>query len=108
ISVAGSLFFFVTISLSAQDSTFVVTTRDPTYRAPAFIGNGAFSLVSAPLGTTAAPSFAAGIYDHGPGDVPRIAGPPAWTAPAPRFPHGGAPLPAPSPPRSPAPPARQA
>ncbi|PYO45055.1 MAG: hypothetical protein DMD33_00775, partial [Gemmatimonadetes bacterium] len=71
---------FLTVSLAAQDSTFVVTTTDPMYRAPAFIGNGAFSLVSTPLGTTAAPSFAAGIYDHAPGDVPRIAALPAWNA----------------------------
>src|SRR5437870_5923320 len=80
ISVAGSLFFFVTISLSAQDSTFVVTTRDPAYRAPAFIGNGAFSLVSSPLGTAPALSFAAGVYDHAPDDVPRIVALPAWNA----------------------------
>ncbi|HEV2751238.1 MAG TPA: hypothetical protein VGV12_12015 [Gemmatimonadales bacterium] len=66
--------------LSSQDSTFVVTTTDPAYRAPAFISNGAFSLVSSPLGTTASPSFAAGVYDHAPGDVPRIAGLPAWNA----------------------------
>ena len=79
-SVAGSLLLFLTVSLSAQDSTFIVSTTDPTYRAPAFIGNGAFSLVSSPLGTTAAPSFAAGVYDHAPGDVPRIAGLPAWNA----------------------------
>jgi len=78
-SLATSL-LFLTVSLAAQDSTFVVTTTDPMYRAPAFIGNGAFSLVSTPLGTTAAPSFAAGIYDHAPGDVPRIAALPAWNA----------------------------
>ena len=62
----------------AQDSTFLRTTADPAYRIPTFIGNGAVSLVSAPLGTTASPSFAAGVYDHVPGDVPRIAVLPAW------------------------------
>ena len=65
-------------SLAAQASTFVLTTTNPTYRAPAFIGNGAFSLVGAPLGTTPSLSFAAGVYDHAPGDVPRIAALPAW------------------------------
>jgi trehalose/maltose hydrolase-like predicted phosphorylase len=65
-------------SLAAQDSSFLLTTTDPTYRAPAFLGNGAFSLVGGPLGTTPALSFAAGVYDHAPGDVPRIAALPAW------------------------------
>ncbi len=78
--MAGSLLLFLAVSLSAQDSTFIVTTTDPAYRAPAFIGNGAFSLVSSPLGATASLSYAAGIYDHGPGDVPRIAALPAWNA----------------------------
>src|ERR1051325_8629920 len=68
----------LTGSLAAQDSTFVLTTTDPTYRAPAFLGNGAFSLVGMPLGTTPSLSFAAGVYDHAPGDVPRIAALPAW------------------------------
>ncbi|MGH7608123.1 MAG: hypothetical protein ACREME_12380 [Gemmatimonadales bacterium] len=67
-------------SLRAQDSSFIIVTHDPTYRIPAFIGNGAFSLVASPLGTTPARSFAAGVYDHGPGDVPRIAVLPAWNA----------------------------
>src|ERR1043166_6957739 len=70
---------FLAVSLAAQDSTFVLTTTDPTYRAPAFLGNGAFSLVGTPLGTTPSRSFAAGVYDHAPGDVPRIAALPAWS-----------------------------
>src|SRR6266700_313702 len=78
ISVAGSLLFFVALSLSAQDSAFVLSTTDPTYRTPPFIGNGAFSLVGSPLGTTASLSFAAGVYDHAADDVPRIAALPAW------------------------------
>jgi len=76
--LAGSLLLALAVSLSAQDSTFVLATADPTYRTPAFIGNGAFSLVASPLGTTRALSFAAGVYDHAPGDVPRIAALPAW------------------------------
>src|SRR2546422_7366228 len=78
LSVAGSLLLLLVASLPGQDSSFVLATADPTYRTPAFIGNGAFSLVAAPLGTTRALSFAAGVYDHAPGDVPRIAALPAW------------------------------
>src|SRR6266700_2721751 len=78
VSLSGWLLFFLAVSLSAQDSTFLLTTTDPTYRAPAFLGNGAFSLVGTPLGTTPSLSFAAGVYDHAPGDVPRIAALPAW------------------------------
>src|SRR6266704_5987104 len=77
-SVAGSLLFFLAVSLSAQDSTFVLATSDPTYRTPTFIGNGAFSLVSSPFGTAPSLSFAAGVYDHAAEDVPRIAALPAW------------------------------
>ncbi len=77
-SLCAWLSFLLAVSLSAQDSTFLLTTTDPTYRTPAFLGNGAFSLVGAPLGTTASLSFAAGVYDHAPGDVPRIAALPAW------------------------------
>jgi protein-glucosylgalactosylhydroxylysine glucosidase len=79
-SVSGSLLLLLAVSLAAQDSTFIVSTTDPTYRAPAFIGNGAFSLVSTPLGATASLSYASGVYDHGPGDVPRIAALPFWNA----------------------------
>src|SRR5207302_8784100 len=74
---AAALLYF-TGSLAAQDSTFLLTTTDPTYHTPAFLGNGAFSLVGAPLGTTASLSFAAGVYDRAAGDVPRIAALPAW------------------------------
>jgi trehalose/maltose hydrolase-like predicted phosphorylase len=63
---------------SLPESTFTLTASDPSYRTPAFIGNGAFSLVSTPLGISPAPSYAAGVYDRGPGDVPRIALLPAW------------------------------
>jgi trehalose/maltose hydrolase-like predicted phosphorylase len=66
--------------LSPQDSSFTVSTTDPAYRASGFLGNGAFSLITTPLGTSPAPSFAAGVYDAAPGDVPRIAELPAWSA----------------------------
>src|SRR5438093_4630813 len=72
------LLFLLPVSLAAQDSTFILTTTDPTYHTPAFIGNGAFSLVGSPLGTTPSLSFAAGAYDHAADDVPRIAALPAW------------------------------
>src|SRR5919201_6756041 len=62
------------------DASFVLTTTDPAYRAPAFVGNGAFSLVGSALGTAPAYSFAAGIYDRAPDDVPRLALLPAWNA----------------------------
>src|SRR6266571_1739292 len=77
-SLAAALLLALAVALSAQDQSFVLTTADPTYRAPAFIGNGAFSLVASPLGTTPALSFAAGVYDHAADDVPRIAALPAW------------------------------
>src|SRR5258708_5465967 len=78
--VAGSLLFLLVAALPAQDSTFLLSTTDPAYRIPAFIGNGAFSLVSTALGTTPAASYAAGVYDHFPGDVARLAELPAWNA----------------------------
>src|ERR1043166_8692115 len=66
--------------LSGLVSLFLaVLLAAPTYRAPPFLGNGAFSLVGTPLGTTPSLSFAAGVYDHAPGDVPRIAALPAWS-----------------------------
>src|SRR6266516_2260587 len=78
VSLSGWLSFFLAVSLSAQDSTLLLTTTDPTYRTPAFLGNGALSLVGAPLGTTPSLSFAVGVYDHAASDVPRIAALPAW------------------------------
>src|SRR5437667_487588 len=77
VSLSGSLLCLLTALLAAQDATFLLTTTDPTYRTPAFLGNGAFSLVGAPLGPTPSLSFAAGVYDHAATDVPRIAALPA-------------------------------
>jgi hypothetical protein len=73
ILVAGSLLFDLAVSRGGQDSSFVLETVDPTYHTTPFFGNGAVSLVGTPLGTAPALSFAAGVYDHGPDDVPRIA-----------------------------------
>jgi trehalose/maltose hydrolase-like predicted phosphorylase len=63
-----------------DNHAFLLTAADPTYRTPPFLGNGCFSLVGSPLGTAPAHSFAAGVYDRAPGDVPRIALLPAWNA----------------------------
>ncbi len=76
--LAGPLLAGLAAGAAAQDSTFLLTTSDPAYHTPAFLGNGAFSLVTAALGTTPAASFAAGVEDAAPGDVPRIAELPAW------------------------------
>lgn len=56
----------------------MLSTND-VHRAPSpFIGNGRLGVVIAPLGLGATPSLAAGLYEHGPGDVPRITAVPAW------------------------------
>ena len=78
--VAVTLLVVLARSLAGQDSTFLLSTTDPGYRTPTFLGNGAFSLVTTPLGTAPSLSFAAGVYDAAPGDVPRIAALPAWNA----------------------------
>ena len=66
--------------LAAQDSSLIFSTTDPGYRTPGFLGNGAFSLITGPLGTGPTASFAAGLYDAAAGDVPRIAELAAWNA----------------------------
>src|SRR5947208_13865298 len=43
-SLSCCLLWFLAVSLPAQDSTFLLTTTDPTYRTPAFIGTAALSL----------------------------------------------------------------
>ena len=64
---------------AAADSTFLLTTDDPARSPSPFIGNGRVGVVIPPLGIGAEPSLAAGLYEHGPGDVPRIAAMPDWT-----------------------------
>jgi trehalose/maltose hydrolase-like predicted phosphorylase len=61
------------------DSTFLLATDDPARMPSPFIGNGRLGTVIPPLGLGPAPSFQAGLYEHGPGDVPRIVAIPAWT-----------------------------
>jgi trehalose/maltose hydrolase-like predicted phosphorylase len=62
------------------DSTFLLATGDPARLPSPFIGNGRLGTVIPPLGIGAAPSFQAGLYEHGPGDVPRIVAIPSWAA----------------------------
>ncbi|SRR5579883_308442 len=64
--------------LVAADPTFVLETRNWTPYTRTYIGSGLISLSSSRLGTDPAESFRAGLYDHAPGDVPRIAVLPAW------------------------------
>ena len=64
----------------AADSGFLLTSADPARAPSPFIGNGRIGVVIPPLGIGATPSIAAGLYEHGPRDVPRIAAVPAWNA----------------------------
>jgi trehalose/maltose hydrolase-like predicted phosphorylase len=64
----------------AADSGFLLTSGDPARAPSPFIGNGRIGVVIPPLGIGATPSIAAGLYEHGPMDVPRIAAVPAWNA----------------------------
>ena len=65
---------------SASDSAFLLTTDDPARSPSPFIGNGHLGTVIPPLGIGAALSYPAGVYEHGPSDVPRIVAMPAWNA----------------------------
>jgi len=64
----------------AADSAFVLTSDDPARAPSPFVGNGRLGVVVPPLGIGATPSIAAGLYEHGPLDVPRIVAVPAWNA----------------------------
>jgi len=64
----------------AADSAFLLTSSDPARAPSPFIGNGRLGVVVPPLGIGATPSIAAGLYEHGPVDVPRIVAVPAWNA----------------------------
>lgn len=60
------------------DSTFLLTTGNPHRTPSPFVGNGRLGVVIPPLGIGASASYRAGLYEHGPGDVPRIVVIPAW------------------------------
>jgi trehalose/maltose hydrolase-like predicted phosphorylase len=63
---------------TAADSTFVLKATSLSPYFPSFLGNGYLSLSTSLLGTTPGQSYITGLYDHGEGDVPRIAELPAW------------------------------
>ena len=69
----GSLLF-------SADPTFILETKSWEPYTPTYAGSGMIGLSSTKLGTDPAQSFMAGVYDHGPGDVPRIGLLPAWNA----------------------------
>ena len=74
------LAFCLLAAAAAQDSAFHLATDDPARAPSPFIGNGRIGVVIPALGFGASPSFVAGVYEHAPSDVPRIAAVPAWTA----------------------------
>ncbi len=61
-----------------SDSAFQLSTNDPRRSPSPFIGNGRLGAVIPPLGIGASPSYKAGLYEHGPDDVPRIVAIPTW------------------------------
>jgi protein-glucosylgalactosylhydroxylysine glucosidase len=64
----------------ARDTTFLLSSDDPTRSPSPFIGNGHLGLVVPALGIGASLSLMAGLYENVPTDVPRIAAVPAWNA----------------------------
>ena len=62
------------------DSAFLLQTSDFKRSPSPFIGNGRLGVIIPALGIGASRSFKAGLYEHGPGDVPRIVAIPAWNA----------------------------
>lgn len=65
---------------TAPDTTFLLATGDPARTPSPYIGNGHIGVVIPPAGIGASTSILAGLYEHGPGDVPRIVAIPAWNA----------------------------
>jgi trehalose/maltose hydrolase-like predicted phosphorylase len=65
-------------ALDGQDTSYVLSTRDPVNPWPTQIGNGRLALNTSSLGTAPTYSYMAGIFEHAPGDVPRMASLPAW------------------------------
>jgi trehalose/maltose hydrolase-like predicted phosphorylase len=81
---------------ATRDSTFLLVTSDPARSPSPFLGNGHFSVVIPASGLGPSLSLVAGIDEHVPGDVARIAALPAWNSIAIR--DGGTGLDAASPP----------
>ncbi len=57
---------------------FVLEARSPEPYTPTYVGNGELGLASSVPGTAGTDCFVAGLYDHAPGDISRIARAPAW------------------------------
>lgn len=74
----GWIFLLFMNLSSAQDNTFILSTNNFHPYFPTFIGNGYFSLASAPLGLSQASSYVIKVFDHAKDDIPRIADLPAW------------------------------
>ena len=68
----------VTTPLHGQNASYVLTSTDPANPWPTQIGNGRLSLNTSSKGTAATYSYMAGIFEHAPRDVPRMASLPAW------------------------------
>jgi trehalose/maltose hydrolase-like predicted phosphorylase len=84
LEIAG-LLALLPSALSSQQSAdtgsgFILTSDDPGREPSPFIGNGRLGLVIPPLGIESTISIMAGVYEHGPDDVPRIVSVPAWSA----------------------------
>src|SRR5258705_3904794 len=60
------------------DPTFLLEARDLTPYTRTYLGNGLIGQSSSQLGTQSAECFMAGVYDHAPGDVERLARLPEW------------------------------
>jgi hypothetical protein len=78
--VTAALFLLWAAPAVAQDSAFHLATDDPARSPSPFIGNGRIGVVIPALGIGSSHSFVAGLYEHAPSDVPRIAVVPAWNA----------------------------
>src|SRR5215210_7728193 len=66
--------------VAEQDSRFLLTSTDPQRAPSPYIGNGRIGVVIPAMGIGATQSYKAGLYEEGPGDVPRIVAMPAWNA----------------------------
>jgi trehalose/maltose hydrolase-like predicted phosphorylase len=65
---------------TSPDSAFFLATDDPARSPSPFVGNGRIGIVIPPLGVGPSSTFMAGLYEHGPEDVPRIVAVPGWNA----------------------------
>ena len=62
----------------ASIKVIVLRIDSPSPYTPTYIGNGYLGVATSPLGTGPNWSYMAGLYDHAEGDIPHIAGLPAW------------------------------